>query len=200
MADEAEGRAGVARVEAYSDAVIAIVVTIMVLEMHAPEQPGWGPLLRLWPVLTAYVLSFVYVSIYWVNHHRLFHHATRVTNTLLWSNIALIFSLSLVPFATAYLGEQIFSRQATLVYMGIMLLPSVAYRWLQGTIRRTGNQSPDAEAYHRRTMRKGAFASLVYAVGIGLAFVSPTAALGCAALVAAFWCLPVGPLDRLFAR
>src|SRR6188768_983958 len=104
MAEETGGRAGVTRVEAYSDAVIAIIVTIMVLEMHAPEEHGWAALLHLWPVFTAYVLSFAYVSIYWVNHHRLFHHATRITNGLLWSNIVLMFTLSLVPFATAYLG------------------------------------------------------------------------------------------------
>ena len=200
MAEESEGREGVRRVEAYSDAVIAIIVTIMVLEMHAPEEPGWEALLHLWPVFTAYVLSFAYVSIYWVNHHRMFFHATRVTNGLMWSNIALIFSLSLVPFATAYLGEQVFSRQATLLYMCVMMLPSIAYMWLQRTIRTTGSQSAEAVAYHDRTLRKGIAASTVYAAGIALSFVSPALGLGCAALVALLWCLPRSPLDRLFAR
>jgi uncharacterized membrane protein len=200
MAEETEGRAGVTRVEAYSDAVIAIVVTIMVLEMHAPEAPGWDKLLHLWPVFVSYVLSFAYISIYWVNHHRLFHHATRVTNGLLWSNIALIFALSLIPFGTAYLGEQIFSRDATLVYMGIMLLPSVAYMWLQRTVRRTGSQSAESQAYHRLALRKGAAASAVYASGIALTFVTPALGLACAALVAIFWCLPASALDHLFER
>lgn len=200
MPEETEGRAGVTRVEAYSDAVIAIIVTIMVLEMHAPEEPGWGHLLPLWPVFVSYVLSFAYISIYWVNHHRLFHHATRVTNGLLWSNITLIFALSLIPFGTAYLGEQIFSRDATLVYMGIMLLPSVAYMWLQRTIRRTGSQSEEARAYHRLALRKGVAASTVYASGIALTFVSPALGLACAALVAIFWCLPASALDHLFER
>lgn len=201
MTDEApEGRAGIARIEAYSDAVIAIVVMIMVLEMRAPEAPGWDKLLPLWPVFTAYVLSFAYVSIYWVNHHRLFHHATRVTNGLLWSNIALIFSLSLVPFATAYLGAQVFSHDATLVYMGVMLLPSISYAWLQRTIRRTGSQSPAAATYHRRSLRKGAAASVVYAAGVALTFVTPALGLACAALVAVFWFLPDSALDRLFER
>ena len=198
MAEETEGRAGVTRVEAYSDAVIAIIVTIMVLEMHAPEEHGWDALFHLWPVFTAYVLSFAYVSIYWVNHHRLFHHAVRVTNGLLWSNIALMFSLSLVPFATAYLGEQVFSRDATLVYMGIMMLPSVTYMWLERTIRRTGSQTPEAIAYHERALRKGAAASALYAGGIALTFVSPWLGLACAALVAIFWFLPQSALDRLF--
>lgn len=200
MAEETEGRAGVTRVEAYSDAVIAIIVTIMVLEIHAPEEPGWAPLLHLWPIVTAYVLSFAYVSIYWVNHHRLFHHAVKVTNALLWSNIALIFTLSLVPFATAYLGEQHFTRDATLLYMGVMLLPSLAYGWLQRTIRRTGSQTPEAVHYHQQTLRKGMFASVVYAAGLALAFYSPAAGLTCAVIVALLWCLPKSPLDNLFAR
>lgn len=200
MAEETEGRAGVARVEAYSDAVIAIVVTIMVLEMHAPEEPGWGHLLNLWPVFISYVLSFAYISIYWVNHHRLFHHATRVTNGLLWSNITLIFTLSLIPFGTAYLGEQIFSRDATLVYMGIMLLPAFAYLWLEGTIRRTGSQSEAAQAYHRLARRKGMTTSAIYALGIALTFISPALGLGCAALVAIFWFLPASALDHFFER
>lgn len=200
MAEESEGRGGVNRVEAFSDGVVAIIVTIMVLEMHAPEQPGWGPLLHLWPIFTAYVLSFAYVAIYWVNHHRLFSHATLVTNGLIWSNIALMFSLSLVPFATAYLGEQIFSQHATLVYMCIMIVPSFAYMWLQRTIRRTGSQSAESVAYHARMLRKGAAASAVYAAGIALTFVSPVLGLACAALVALFWFLPSGPLDRIFTR
>lgn len=200
MEQQEEGRAGVQRVEAFSDGVIAIIITIMVLELHAPEEPGLIHLVPLWPVFLAYVLSFAYVAVYWVNHHRLFHHATRITNALLWSNIALLFALSLVPFATAYLGEQEFTREATLLYMGIMLLPSFAYSWLQRVIRRTGSQERAAQEYHRRTIRKGVAATIVYVAGIPLTFVSPALGLGCAALVAVFWFLPRSRLDDLFAR
>jgi uncharacterized membrane protein len=196
----AEGREGAKRVEAFSDGVIAIVITIMVLEMHAPEEAGLAPLLHLWPVFVAYALSYAYVAVYWVNHHRLFHYASRVSNGLLWANIALLFALSLVPFATAYLGEHQFSRDATLLYMGTMMLPSFAYMWLQRVIRRTGAQDEAAQAYHTRTMRKGTAASIVYAVGIPLTFVSPWLGLGCAALVAIFWFLPKSPLDDLFGE
>ena len=199
MADGAEGREGAKRVEAFSDGVIAIIVTIMVLEMHAPHEPGLEHLWALWPVFTAYALSYAYVAIYWVNHHRMFHLATHVTNGLLWANIALLFALSLVPFATAYLGEHAFSREATLVYMCTMLLPSFAYVWLQTVIRRTDAQTEEAQDYHKRTMRKGLAATSVYALGIALTFVSPWLGLACAALVAIFWCLPTSPLDRLFA-
>jgi len=198
MADGAEGREGAKRVEAFSDGVIAIVITIMVLELRAPAEAGLGHLWHLWPVLTAYVLSYAYVAVYWVNHHRMFHHATHVTNGLLWANIALLFALSLVPFATAYLGEHHFSRDATLLYMGVMMLPSFAYIWLQTVIRRTGAQDEAAQHYHTKTMRKGMAASLVYATGIALSFVSPLLGLGCAALVAIFWFLPTSSLDNLF--
>ncbi|MBO9712596.1 TMEM175 family protein [Sphingomonas sp.] len=198
MTDGAEGREGAKRVEAFSDGVIAIIITIMVLELHAPEEPGLKHLLPLWPVFVAYLLSYIYVAIYWVNHHRLFHFATGVSNGLVWSNIALLFALSLVPFATAYLGEQQFTRDATLLYLGTMLLPSFAYSWLQAVIRRTGRQDDVAQDYHLRSTRKGMAATFVYALGIPLAFVSPVAGLACAALVAVFWCLPKSPLDALF--
>lgn len=200
MVDGSEGREGAKRVEAFSDGVIAIIVTIMVLEMHAPEEPGLQHLWTLWPIFTAYALSYAYVAIYWVNHHRMFHYATRVTNGLLWANIALLFALSLVPFATAYLGEQKFSRDGTLVYMCVMLLPAFTYIGLQSVIRRTGDASPAADDYHKRTVRKGLAATLIYATGIPLTFISPTLGLACAGIVALLWFLPQGPIDRFFAR
>lgn len=195
---ETEGRPGVGRVEAFSDGVIAIIVTIMVLELHPPISEGWDKLWTLWPVFLAYALSYAYVAVYWVNHHRLFSHAARVTNGLVWSNLALLFSLSLVPFSTSYLGEHHFNRDATLVYLATMLFPSISYMALQSSIRRTGKQGPDSIAYHRQTTRKGVFASLVYISGIPLTFLSPWLGIACAALVAIFWFLPKSPLDRLF--
>lgn len=193
-----EGRAGVARVEAFSDGVLAIIVTIMVLEMHAPDAPGLAALLHLWPTMIAYVLSYSFVAIYWVNHHRLFSYATVVTNGLLWSNIALLFALSLVPFSTSYLGKHNFSLDATLLYLVTMLFPACVYHFLQDGIRRNGNQSRAAKTYHTATMRKGFAAGLVYTAGIPLSYVSPWLGIGCVALVALFWILPWSPLDRLF--
>ena len=200
MAEAPEGREGAKRIEAFSDGVIAIIVTIMVLELHAPEQAGLEPLLRLWPVFLAYVLSFAYVCIYWVNHHRLFHFATRVSNSLVWSNNLLLFTLSLIPFATAYLGEHAFSRDATILYMTVMLLPAMAWGWLQSVIRDTGRQDDAALTYHRQVIRKGWTASAIYALGIPLAFVTPVLSLACAALVAILWFAPKSPFDRMFAR
>ena len=207
-APAAPGRAGrrgaggpeVGRIETFSDGVVAIIITIMVLELHPPLAGGFDRLWTLWPVFLAYVLSYAYIAIYWVNHHRLFSYARRVSNALIWANMALLFALSLVPFSTSYLGGRDFSREATILYLATMLLPAFAYSWLQAVIRRTGAQSAEAALYHRATSRKGLFATLVYAAGIPLSFVTPWLGIAAAALVAGFWVLPVGPVDRLFAR
>jgi uncharacterized membrane protein len=194
-----EGPPGVGRVEAFSDGVIAIIVTIMVLELHPPVSEGMDRLWTLWPVFSAYVLSYAYVAIYWVNHHRLFTHARTVSNGLIWANMLLLFALSLVPFSTSYLGEHHFNRAATWLYLTTMLLPAIAYTWLQATIRRTGRQGPKAMAYYAAMQRKGLFAVVVYLAGIALTFIAPVLGIACAALVAIFWFLPSSPIDRLFA-
>ena len=196
--EDTEGRPGVGRVEAFSDGVIAIIVTIMVLELHPPISEGMTKLWTLWPVFLAYVLSYAYVAIYWVNHHRLFGHATHVTNALLWSNILLLFALSLVPFATAYLGEQHFSQDATIVYLLTMLLPAIAYLPLQHAIRATGISGPRAARYHKRSIRKGIATTAIYAVGVPLTFITPWLGIAAASLVAILWFLPKSPLDVWF--
>jgi uncharacterized membrane protein len=193
-----EGRSGVGRIEAFSDGVMAIIVTIMVLELHPPVSEGMDKLWTLWPIFLAYALSYAYVAIYWANHHRLFGHATHVTNGLVWSNMLLLFALSLVPFSTSYLGEHHFDRDAVWLYLATMLMPSIAYIWLQSVIRRTGTQDAKSVAYHRQTSRKGTFASLLYLGGIPLTFLSPWLGIVCAALVALLWFLPKSPFDRLF--
>ena len=193
-----EGQPGVGRVEAFSDCVLAIIITIMVLELKAPEQPGLEHLWRMWPIFSAYALSFAYVGIYWVNHHRLFSHAKLVSNALVWFNLFLLFALSLIPFTTAYLGTQHFSRDATLVYLASMLFPSLSYTPLQHVIRTTGSKSKIAETYHRQTMRKGLVATAIYIVGVPLTFISPWLGIGSALLVAVLWFLPRSPIDDWF--
>ncbi len=193
-----EGRQGVSRVEAFSDGVIAIIITIMVLELHAPEHDGFSALWQLWHTYLAYVLSYAYVAIYWVNHHRLFSHARVVTNQLLWSNIALLFSLSLVPFTTANLGKHGFSQTATILYLASLLAPALAYFWLQTVIRKTGLQDAASLAYQKTMARKGTISVAIYASAIPLSLISPAIGAALAALVAVLWMLPWGPLDRLF--
>ncbi len=193
-----EDERGVARVEAFSDGVLAIILTIMVLELKAPDREGFSPLFHLWPTAFAYVLSYFYISVYWVNHHRLFSHARVVTNELLWSNITLLFTLSVLPFTTAYVGKHLSSSPASAIYLASLLAPSGAYYWLQKVIRRTGGCGPGVERYHRATMRKGLVASAVYAAAVPLSFVSSGISLTLAGLVGMLWILPWGPLDRVF--
>ena len=195
----ANGLPDTGRVEAFSDGVVAIIVTIMVLELHPPVADGLDRLWGLWPVFLAYLLSFAYVAIYWINHHRLFAQATRATNALIWSNMVLLFTLSLVPFSTAYLGEHHFSREATWLYLVTMILPAFAYSGLHAIITRTGRQDAPARRYYSLYARKGLAAVAVYALGMILTAASPWAGITCAALVALFWCLPTGRVDRLFA-
>ena len=195
---DVEGRAGVNRIEAFSDGVIAIIVTIMVLELHVPVEEGLDKLWSIWPVFLAYILSYAFVGIYWVNHHRLFSHAVIVTNGLMWANIVLLFTLSLIPFTTAYLGEHHFSREAAQLYLLSTLLPAFAYRWVQSIIVRTGKQGEAAAVYHRRTIRKGVAAGLIYVAGLALTLISPGLGVACAAIVAVLWFVPDSPFDALF--
>ncbi|WP_298673348.1 TMEM175 family protein [uncultured Sphingomonas sp.] len=198
--DEAGEGQGVGRVEAFSDGVIAIIITIMVLELKVPAADGIRNILAMWHLFLAYALSYIYVGLYWGNHHRLLGHARTVGNALIWSNLALLFGLSLVPFGTAYLGEHEFSRTATQVYLVTLILPAVGYAWLQRVIAKTGARHEAARDYHLRTTRKGYFAVVVYTLGFALTFVSPWLGIACAALVALFWIVPHTPFDRLFAR
>jgi len=200
MDEPGEGRGGAGRVEAFSDGVIAIIVTIMVLELKVPEHGDWRALLPLWPIFLAYVLSYAYVAIYWVNHHRLFSHAVRVSNTLIWSNMALLFTLSLIPFSTAYLGTHHFSTEAAQLYLASMALPSICYAWLHAAIRSVSKHDGRTDAYHVATSRKGYAAIAVYIAGIPLSAVSPWLGIACAALVALFWIKPWSRLDSLFLR
>lgn len=196
--DEIERDSSLARVEAFSDGVLAIIITIMVLELKSPVTEGLEAFWPLWPTFVAYVLSYAYVAIYWVNHHRLLGHARIVTGGLLWSNMLLLFALSLIPFSTAYLGERHFSREATLLYLATMLIPAFAYILLQARVAATGAKTVASRRYHKASHRKGLTAAAVYALGIPLTFLSPWLGIACAALVAVFWILPWSGLDRLF--
>lgn len=194
-----EGRDGVARIEAFSDGVLAIILTIMVLELRAPEKDGLAALLPLWHTFFAYVLSYFYIAIYWVNHHRLFSHARVTTSQLLWANIGLLFTLSLLPFTTAYVGK-LFSPFASAIYLAGLLAPSGAYFWLQRVIARTGAQDATSQTYHKATMRKCLVASAIYAAAIPLSYIAPALGLTLAGFMAMLWVLPWGPLDRLFLQ
>src|SRR6476660_3157115 len=130
------------RLEAFSDGVIAIIITIMVLEMKIPHGDSVGTLAPLLPVFMSYVLSFVYVGIYWNNHHHMLHACTRVTGSVLWANLHLLFWLSLVPFTTGWMGENQFAAVPTALYGGVLLMAAIAYWILQQLI--IAAQGPDS--------------------------------------------------------
>ena len=135
------------RLEAFSDGVIAIIITIMVLELHVPHGADWHALAAIAPSFASYVLSFVYVAIYWNNHHHLLHTVTRVDGLILWANSFLLFWLSIIPAATAWMGQNLLAPVPTAIYGGVLLMPAIAYYLLQrAIIRRQGEQSVLAKA------------------------------------------------------
>jgi uncharacterized membrane protein len=186
---------GKGRLEAFSDGVIAVIITIMVLELHAPNEPNLSALLELAHPFFAYVLSFIYVGIYWNNHHNMLHACEHVNGRVLWTNNFLLFTLSLVPFATNWMGETDFALVPTVVYGAVMFLPGFAYYLLQTSLLELhGADSAFATATGRRTKE---WASLVlYALGMATAFIHPYIGFAFYVAVAIMWIVP----DRRFER
>ena len=180
---------GKERLTAFSDGVFAIIITIMVLELKVPHGDDWAALLGQAPIFVSYVLSFVYIAIYWNNHHHLLHTVERVNGLILWANMHLLFWLSLVPFTTGWMGENQFARLPTAVYGVSLLLPALAWFLLQTAITRShGKQSVLAQALGRDA--KGKVTSIIYVTGIGVAFGAPRISIALYALVALIWLIP----------
>ncbi|HET7234433.1 MAG TPA: TMEM175 family protein [Longimicrobium sp.] len=177
------------RLEAFSDGVIAIMITIMVLELKIPEGASWGTLHEVLPAFLSYLLSFVYLGIYWVNHHHMLHATGRINGKILWANLHLLFWLSLVPATTAWLGEHPGATVPTAVYGITLLMPAIAYYILQNSIiAAEGPGSRLAAAVGRD--RKGKISPLLYASAVGLSFVHPWIADAIYVLVALIWLVP----------
>jgi uncharacterized membrane protein len=183
------------RLEAFSDAVIAIVMTVMVLEFQVPEETDWEALRPLVPVFLTYVLSFVYLGIYWNNHHHLIKAAGRITGGVLWANLHLLFWLSLFPFATGWMGENHFAEVPTAVYGVVLLLAALSYYLLQTTIVAAQTEPTLNDALGRDV--KGKLSPVIYAIGIALAFVSPWVSVALYAAVAMMWLVPDRRLEPL---
>jgi uncharacterized membrane protein len=183
------------RMEAFSDGVIAILITVMVLELPVPHGTEWSALREAAPVLLCYVLSFVYLGIYWSNHHHMLQATGRVTGLILWANLHLLFWLSLVPFATAWLGENEFAAIPAAAYGIVLLAAAVAYFLLQTAIvRDQGDGSVVAHAVGRDV--KGKLSPVAYAAGIGLSFASQWAAMAIYAGMAVVWLVPDRRIER----
>jgi uncharacterized membrane protein len=186
------------RLEAFSDGVLAIIITIMVLELRVPHGTEWSSLAPLWPVFLSYLLSFVYVGIYWNNHHHMLHLTEQVNGAILWANLHLLFWLSLVPFVTAWMGENHFAAVPTAAYGIVMLAAAIAYVILQRTIIRSqGPASVLASAVGGD--KKGKISPVLYVLAIPAAFVSTAISGALYAAVALIWLLPDKRIERVFA-
>lgn len=184
------------RLEAFSDGVLAIIITIMVLEMKVPHGEDWAALLSLLPVFLSYVLSFIYVGIYWNNHHHLLHATHRVSGGVLWANLHLLFWLSLFPFATGWMGENHFAPIPTALYGFVLLMAAIAYLILQRTIITNEGKNSVLELAIGRDV-KGKLSGLIYAVSIPTAFVNAWLAQVCFVFVALMWLLPDRRIEKL---
>jgi uncharacterized membrane protein len=177
------------RLEAFSDGVIAILITIMVLELKIPHGDDWASLRPLVPVFLTYVLSFIYIGIYWNNHHHMLYATSKINGKILWANMHLLFWLSLIPFATGWMGENHFAALPTAVYGAVLLLAAIAYYILQKLIiEHQGANSNLAVAVGRDI--KGKISPLVYIAAIPLAFVNQLISEGLYVLVALMWLVP----------
>jgi uncharacterized membrane protein len=186
---------GKGRLEAFSDGVIAIIITIMVLEMKVPHGGHFADLRPLLPVLLTYLLSFIYVGIYWNNHHHMLHATTGVTGSILWANLHLLFWLSLFPFATGWMGENRFAQPASALYGFVLFMAGIAYVILQQAII----ASQGADSLLRKAIRgdwKGKVSSVLYLVGIGCSFYSSWLAEAIYVFVALLWLIPDRRIER----
>jgi len=186
---------GTGRLEAFTDGVVAIIITIMVLELKVPHGTTFADLQPLMPVLLSYVLSFVYVGIYWNNHHHMLHLVQSVSGPILWANLHLLFWLSLVPFVTSWMGENHLATLPVALYGGVLIMAALAYTLMMTLMQR--HEGPDS-ALARAMGRdiKGKASLVIYAAAIGLAFVQPIASLALYVLVAAVWFIPDRRVER----
>ena len=183
------------RLEAFSDGVIAIIITIMVLELHVPRGHSIGDLLPMLPVLVSYILSFVFVGIYWNNHHHMIYAVDRINGAILWANLHLLFWLSLIPFATAWMGENHFSKWPVILYGGLLVMNGLAYVILcRLLIREAGPDSPLATALGKDW--KGSLSIITYMLGIGLAFIDGRLGLALYIIVAMMWLIPDRRIEK----
>ena len=187
---------GTTRLEAFSDGVIAIIITIMVLELRVPHEATLDALKPLFPVLLSYVLSFVYVGIYWNNHHHMLQVTKHVDGRILWANLYLLFWLSLFPFATAWMGENHFEALPTAVYGAVLLMAAIAYFILaRAIIRREGPDSPLARAFGRDW--KGKISPVIYSLAIMLSFVNQWLSQALFVTVAIMWLVHDRRIERV---
>lgn len=184
------------RLEAFSDGVIAIIITIMVLELKVPHDASWDALYQLWPVFLSYVVSFVNLGIYWGNHHHLIHTIKDVKGGILWANLHLLFWLSLMPFATAWMGENHFEKNTVIVYALLANLCGIAYYILLTVIRKCNPGNIALLDVLKKQSRKGMLSVMLYTAAIGAAFLHTALSGVLIILVAIMWLIPDRSIEK----
>ena len=187
------------RLEAFSDGVIAILITIMVLELRVPRGADFAALRPMWPIFLAYLMSFIVLAIYWNNHHHMLHATRHVTGGVLWANVHLLFWLSLIPFTTAWMGESNFAPFPTAAYGAVLLFAGVAYYTLQSIIIASEAMVPEAARLLRGDV-KGRISVVLYAAAVPLAFVHRAIAGAIYIAVALMWLVPDRRIERALKR
>jgi uncharacterized membrane protein len=184
------------RLEAFSDAVIAIIITIMVLELKVPHDSSFNALLELWPVFLSYVVSFIMLGTYWGNHHHLIHTIKEVRGGILWANLHLLFWLSLIPFATAWMGENHFEKKTVAVYSLLADICGISYYILLLVIRNCNRDNHALQEVLRKQFKKGTLSCICYTAAIGLSFVDAWLGGLLIILVEFMWLMPDRNIER----
>ena len=183
------------RLEAFSDGVIAVIITIMVLELKVPESTDWSAIRAMLPKFISYILSFIYVGIYWNNHHHLLYRTNVINGSIMWSNLFFLFTLSLTPVSTAWMGEHSFQKNTTILYGIILMCNGIAYGILSYCIsKKDGNDSDFIKAVSGGTKEK--ISVFIYICGIAVSFYEPYIALVFYYVVALMWIIPDKRLER----
>ena len=186
------------RLEAFSDGVLAIIITIMILEIKIPETADFSALTKLFPVFISYVLSFIYIGIYWNNHHHMLHSATKVNGKILWANLHLLFWLSLIPFATGWMGENHFAKPTMTLYGFFLFMCALSYWTLQNIIiKSSGQNSLLSQAVGNDVKGKSSLA--LYLIAIVSSFYCEWISAGIYILVALIWLIPDKRIERMIA-
>lgn len=188
------------RLEAFSDGVLAIIITIMVLELHAPHGADWEDLHPLVFSFLSYVMSFIYIGIYWGNHHHLIHTVQQVNSKIIWANLHLLFWLSIIPFSTAWMGENSFEKLPTCLYAFNLLICAIAYFILQNVIHSEKHITGALADAMKKQERKGQLSLILYLVALGAAWVLPSVSLFLIVLVAILWLIPDRNIEKALSE
>ena len=184
------------RLEAFSDGVLAIIITIMVLEIDIPESSDWSELKHLVPVFISYLFSFIYIGIYWGNHHHLLHSVKKVTSGIMLANLNLLFWLSLIPFSTGWMGENHFAKNTVAVYGAILLVSGLAFYILLKVVERNSHDLQALKDAFVLLNRKGITSTIGYFISVPLAFVHPLISAVIFGIISVIWLIPDRNLER----